>query len=137
MDLNALATGLATAAGTIAGLTGLAYAPDSVPEPCFYVQEFELDYDAAMSRGLDAATVTCMLIASRADDRSGQEAIRAWLAGGSLKAAIDDAAAPGGPLDGVCDDLRVTRAVGPRQYQIGDTWYYGAEITVYVIGDGS
>lgn len=141
MDLEAVCTGLADAATAIDGLTCLDYVPDSVTTPCFYTGEVEVDYDKAFARGLDIVTVTCRLLVSRADDRSGQAELKQFMAGSgprSVKEALEAArGAPGeAALGGACDDLHVQRMQGHRQYTVGDTAYYGAEWVVRVIGSG-
>lgn len=126
---------------TISGLNAYGYVPDSVPEPVFYAGEAEIDFDTAYGRALDEARITCRLLVSRADDRSGQRALDEYLAGSgsrSVKAALETQR--GGPgelaLGGLADDLHVTRVQGYRLYQVGEVQFYGAEIVVRVIGEG-
>jgi hypothetical protein len=142
MDLDAVAEGLANAAKTISGLTCYPYTPDSVAEPAFYIGDIEIDYDQAYGRGMDQAVVTCIVLASRADDLTGQKKLRGYVKGSgatSLKVALE--AARGAPgqlaLSGACDDFRVERAYGMGLYTLGDNTYYGAKLAVRVIGSGS
>ncbi|GIH69443.1 hypothetical protein [Sphaerimonospora thailandensis] len=143
MDVGAIRQALADAvsAAAIPGLSCFGYVPDSVPVPCFYAGEVEIDFDRAFGRGLDEVRVTCRVLVSRADDKSGQAALDAYLAGsgpGSLKTAIEAArGAPGVPaLGGLAHDVHVVRVQGYRLYTVGEVEYYGAEITVRVIGKG-
>lgn len=126
---------------TVAGLNAYGYVPDSIPEPCFYAGEVEIDFDSVFGRGLDEMRVTCRLLVARSDDRSGQDTLDQYLAGSgakSVKTALEDArGAPGElALGGLADDLHVTRVQGYRLYQVGEVQYYGAEIIVRVIGAG-
>lgn len=140
MDIVAISDALADAVRDpiVPGLNALGYTPDAVPEPCFYVGEFEIDYDQAYAGGMDEARVTCRLLVARSDDRSGQERLRAYLGrtGSSVKTALEDArGAPGElALGGLADDLHVPRVHGQRLYQVGEVQYYGAEIVVRIIG---
>ncbi|MGW4476805.1 hypothetical protein ACWENQ_44740 [Nonomuraea sp. NPDC004354] len=142
MDIGLIREGLAAAVKAgIPSLNCFGYCPDSVPEPTFYAGEVEIDFDRAYGRGMDEARVTCRLLVSRADDRSGQAALDRYLAGSgplSVKAAIE--AARGAPgelaLGGLCDDLHLTRVQGYRMYQVGEVQFYGAEMILRVIGEG-
>lgn len=132
---------LAAAAATITGLECLPYVPWQVPEPCFFVGEVDVQFDQAMNRGLDRATVICRLLVSKADDLSGQALLDGYLAGAgatSVKAALEAArGAPGvAALSGACDDFRVTSIRGYGLFTHGANTYLGAEFVVDVIGSG-
>lgn len=142
MEPGAIRQALADAVhDAIPSLNTFGYCPDSVPEPCFYSGEIEIDFDKAFGRGMDEMRVTCRLYVSRADDRSGQAALDRYLAGSgpdSIKAAL--VAARGAPgqaaLGGLCDDLHLVRVQGYRMYQVGEVQFYGAELIVRLIGGG-
>jgi hypothetical protein len=142
MNVGSIREALATTVKTaIPGLNCYGYCPDSIPEPCFYVGEIEIDFDRAFGRAMDEMRLTCRLLTSRADDRAGQAALDAYLAGSgasSVKQALEDArGAPGqAALGGLCDDLHLTRVQGYRWYLVGQVEYYGAELIVRVIGEG-
>jgi hypothetical protein len=142
MEPGAIREALATAVrDAIPVLNCFGYCPDSIPEPCFYAGEVEIDFDRAFGRGMDEMRVTCRLLVSRADDKSGQAALDGYLAGSgplSVKAAIEAArGAPGQPaLGGLCDDLHLMRVQGYRMYQVGEVQFYGAELIVRIIGEG-
>lgn len=142
MEPGAIREALAEAVGSaITSINAFGYCPDSVPEPCFYAGEVEIDFDRAFQRGMDELRITCRLLVSRADDRSGQAALDRYLAGSgpdSVKAAIEAArGAPGQPaLGGLCDDLHLMRVQGYRMYQVGEVQFYGAELIVRIIGEG-
>ncbi|GGS87645.1 hypothetical protein GCM10010156_52700 [Planobispora rosea] len=142
MDIGAIRDAIADAVrDAIPRLNCFGYCPDSIPEPCFYVGEVDIEFDQAFGRGLDELMVTCRLLVSRSDDRAGQAALDRHLAGSgphSIKAALG--AARGAPgemaLGGLADDVHLQRVQGYRMYQVGDTYYYGAELVVRVIGGG-
>ncbi|MFI2437404.1 hypothetical protein [Streptomyces sp. NPDC018693] len=123
------------------GLTCTAYVPDGITAPHFFIGEFDVEYDKAYRRGLDAADFTARVLVGRADDKSAQEILDALLSGSgpsSLKTAIE--AARGAPgelaLDGAADDLHVRRVQGYRWYEHNGTQYVGAELIIHVIGSG-
>jgi hypothetical protein len=135
MDLNKIALGLAANVNPIPELNPLDFMPDAIPEPMFAVGEMDITFDRTFGRGSDEAVITCRVLVSRADDKSGQQKLRDFMAGGgvnSVKAAIESDRT----LDGACDDLHVRSARGNRLFVVGETRYYGVEFDVYVIGDG-
>lgn len=142
MNVGAVKEGLALAVrAAIPSLNCFGYVPDSCPEPCFYTGEVDIEFDKTFGRGTDEMTITCRVLVSRADDRSGQRALDRYLAGSgphSIKAALETArGAPGeAALGGLADDLHLMRVQAYRMYQVGETYYYGAELVVRVIGRG-
>lgn len=140
MDIAAIRQGLADVVeAAIPGLNAFGYVPDSIPEPCFYAGEVEIDYDLAYQRGMDEARVSCRVLVGRAEDKAGQAALDLYLAGSgssSVKAAIEGTPGVAQTLGGACDDLHVMRVRGYRLYQVGENTYYGAQFTVRVIGAG-
>lgn len=135
MDLDAVAQGLADAAGQITGLAAFPYLPDSIPAPAFVVGDVRVDFDQTFGRGLDQAVITCQVLLGRADDKASQSALNGYLSGAgapAVKAALET----DGTLGGACDDVHVRRVIGRRYYQVGDTQYVGAEFEVLVIGSG-
>ncbi|WP_433114288.1 hypothetical protein [Micromonospora sp. CA-246542] len=137
MDISLIRTRLAEAVESVTPeLNRYAYAPDSVSVPCFYVGGVEIDYDITMGRGSDELTLTCVVLVSAKNDRSGQAQLDAYISGSgpsSLKAAIE--ADPS--LGGACDTLDVTRQQGYGFHTVGESKYLGAELVVNVFGDGA
>lgn len=140
MDVSRVRQELANAAATITGLRCFGYVPDSVSPPCFFPAEVDIEPNQTFS-GSDKAFVTCRVLVSRADDRSGQKLLDELLSrtgSKSVRAAL--IAARGLPgqlaLNGAADDLSIERIQGYRQYQVGsaEETYFGAEIIVKVIG---
>lgn len=142
MEVEAVFQGLADAAKTITGLRCHPFAPDAVSPPTFFPVELDIAYDQTFRGGMEAYTVTCRLLVSRSDDRSGQKKLHGYLkpAGAtSIKAALEATRTPAsGALGGACHDLQVRKASGYGLYEhpIG-TFYLGAEFEVYVIGRGN
>ncbi|MDX5564128.1 hypothetical protein PYK79_13330 [Streptomyces sp. ID05-04B] len=117
------------------------YVPDGVTAPCFFVAEFDVEYDKAFRRGMDSADFTARVLVGRADDKSAQQILDSLLSGsgtGSLKTAIEAArGAPGeAALGGAAADLHVRRVQGYRWYEHNGTQYVGAELIIHVIGSG-
>ncbi|HEV2778691.1 MAG TPA: hypothetical protein VGX25_04750 [Actinophytocola sp.] len=135
MDINAVFTGLANGADTIAGLNCFAYAPDAVPPPAFFPFDVDIDFDKAFARGMDALIVRCRLLVSHADDRSGQKALKEYLAGSGSK-SIKQALEADRTLGGACHDIHVQRATGYGLYEHALNQFFGAEFTALVIGSG-
>lgn len=148
MQIGPVRLAIAAAAATVvmpAGvpkLTATGYVPDSVTEPHFFTGEVDVTFDGAMARGMDTLEITCRVLVGRADDRSSQEVLDGLLSGSgpaSLKAAIESASgAPGEyALGGLAHDLHVMRVQGYRWYEHAGSTYFGAELVIKVIGDGS
>lgn len=144
MDLNAVCDGIAaavtSAAVTVNGqrVTATGFMPEAVAEPHFFCAETTINYHKTHG-GLVEVLLTCRLMVSRADDKSGQEKARAVLAAtgsNSIPAAIEAArGAPGqAALSGACQDLVLQRVQGPRYYQIGQVEYLGLEFVIFVMG---
>jgi len=145
MDVQALSVALAAAAGTatvpatVGKLTSFPFTPDSVPVPCVFVAEFDVDFDLTMGR-MDTLDFTLRVLVGRADDLSTASVLNGLFSGagpGSLKTAIESerqSEADGKSLGGACDDYRVTRMQGMRWYQHNGISYLGGELKVKVIG---
>lgn len=117
------------------------YVPDAPTVPCFYVGEAEYSAQDNFG-GTDRVEIVCRVLTSTADDKAGQAALDQLLrrtGASSVRAALE--AARGAPgqhaLSGACDDFAVTRIRGYRLYRVGADAYFGAEITVLAVGDGT
>lgn len=147
MDMSAVREAVADAARAvvlpdgIAQLTATGYVPDAVTVPCFFTADYTVDYDRAMSRGMDKVELTCQVLVGIADDRAAQRLLDGLLSGSgpaSLKQAIEVArGAPGEyALGGLADDLHVTRVQGYRWYEHQGTNYLGGQLIINIIGKG-
>ena len=77
---------------TITGLRAYDLIPDTVVPPAAVVGQLDFTFDASMARGLDTATCDVYVIVQRFSERSGQDKLDEYLAGGgskSIKAAIN------------------------------------------------
>lgn len=136
MDVEAIHEGLATAAGTVAGLRSYASLPGSINPPVFAPTEFELNYNktfkTASAAGMSEILFTCGLFTSIGDDPTGRKALMGFLApsgSGSVKAALESDRT----LSGVAKTLLVERVRGAyRLYEIGGVEYLGAMLDVRV-----
>ena len=136
MDVQAIGQGLATAASTVSGITGLPSVPDAISAlPLFAPAELEITYDQAFGAGaLTVIVYTCALFVSRGDTNSARVALTGFLAptgSGSIKAALESDRT----LAGVAKTLRVESVRGAyRLYQVAGIDYLGAMINVRVWG---
>jgi hypothetical protein len=141
MDVSLVKAELAAAvAGAgIPNLDCYAYAPASPSVPCFYAGEVTIEPNNTFG-GSDVAEVTCRVLVSTADDADGQLLLDRYLSRSgtySIRAALLTArGAPGQlALNGQADDLSIVRIDGYRMLVDSDNGsYYGADITVRVIG---
>ena len=130
----AIRQALADRLGSIAGLTPYATIPGSVVVPAAVVGPENgtfLTYDVAMSRGGDDLSFVVLVLASRADERSGQTMLDGYLAGDgptSVKAAIE--ADPS--LAGTVQDVSVTEARNYGDVEYNGVQYFGCEVVVEV-----
>lgn len=92
--------------------------------------------------GMETLDITCSVLTSTADDDSGQRLLDKLISKDgpySIRQAL--LVARGGPgqaaLDGAADDVWVVRIDGYRMLEYGgpEATYYGADLTVRVIGD--
>lgn len=134
MDLVDVRRALAAAAAAVPGLTSTPHAPDAFEAPHFYPGETEIEFDETFGAGVDQMLVTCYVVTSSADDKDGQALLDKHLGRGtlSIKAALE----ADRTLGGVAMDLRVRRVQGYRKYGTGTDTFYGAQIVVFVLGQG-
>nr|MDT0658027.1 hypothetical protein [Micromonospora sp. DSM 115978] len=137
MDISAVRRGLADACATVVlpdggRLATSHYIPDSVDPPVVYPAESTGTYNTSLDATTDA-TVTLRVLTSRAEDQAGQELLDALLSDegpSSLIAAIHTDPT----LGGECSDATVTGWSGYTLYDVAATEYYGAELTVEILG---
>lgn len=131
-DVQAIAEGLQTRLGTIAGMRTSAHDPDAISVPHASVAIDEIVFDRAMGRGLDQLTFTVRIYTSKASDRAGQKVLNTYLSGSSVKAAIN----ADRTLGGAASDVHVSGVSNIGVYEVAGTAYHGAEfaVTVYATG---
>lgn len=127
--------GLAARLTTIPGLRVTAWAPDRISAPAASVEPTGITFDESFGRGHDELRFTVRLYASRADDRSGQARLDAYLTGAgptSVKAAIEADRS----LGGSAITCRVVEVVNYGVYDVADVPHFGAEFNVIVWARG-
>lgn len=139
-SLTVIRKALAEALRTVGDLDVYHYSPNSVSVPCAYIAELEIDPHASFGQD-DDLTFTIRVLTSTADDEGGQDLLDEYLSREgprSVRAALEAARGAAGEcaLGGVVDDVTVQRVSAYRHYSEGAGTYFGAEITVRVIGNG-
>ena len=129
MTPSSVKAALDTALSTITGLRVFDYVPDGLAPPAAVIEPFEVEFDAAMQRGLDVYTAYVLVIVGRMSERTASDRLDVYLAGsgaGSVKAAID------GTLGGAVASARVTRAE-PRTVVVSgiEMLAYRYEVEIY------
>lgn len=129
MTPSSVKDALDTALSTITGLRVFDYVPDGLAPPAAVIEPLEVEFDAAMQRGLDVYTAYVLVIVGRMSERTASDRLDVYLAGsgaGSVKAAID------GTLGGAVASARVTRAE-PRTVVVSgiEMLAYRYEVEIY------
>lgn len=135
MNLRVIRQAIAEQAKTMRGLNVAPYMLNAHPTPALVVGDAKVEYHQTMVRAsLTKVTFTCWLLVSRGADVQSQQNLDDFLSpdDGGLLAALEDAP-DGVVLGGVAQSLfvRDAQTVMPT---IGDTTYYGARLTVEVLG---
>jgi hypothetical protein len=133
VDVNAVLEGLRDNASAIEELRCFEYVPDNVAPPCFFPVGVVIEYADALVSGMDALTVNCQLLVSRASDRSGQRLLKEYLSNTTPRSVVQALRADPS-LGGACHDLQIRRISGYSSYNHANTWFYGAVIETYIIG---
>lgn len=132
--ITAIREAIASQLATIEGVQTHAYLLANPTPPTLMVFPAEVEYDAAMGRGLDRMSFTVQAHVGAQTDRGAQEKLDAMLAPsgatGSVKAAVEASRT----LGGVVSDCRVASCTGYRMYQSpSGTAVLGAEWTLEVL----
>lgn len=129
--LAQIRTGIATAAGAVAGLNAHDIVPDAVNAPAAVVYGPEIDYDSTMARGSDDYRFWLIVLVSRTNERTGQEELDSYISPSgtkSLKVAIE--ADPS--LGGVVDFVRVKSVREYGEHEANGLQFFGAAIEIEV-----
>lgn len=139
MDVGTIKTRIAEAVATVTPkLNTYAFQPatgTSITPPCFYTGEVDVTYDTTNARGADQLLLSCYLITGASFDEPAQKLLDAYLKGSgaaSLKAAIE----ADSTLGGACFDCQLMSIRGYTEIKFGSGTYWGAELTLRVVGDG-
>lgn len=129
-SVGELRTALATAMGSVPNLRTSATVPDNPRPPIAVVMPERIAYDLNARRGADTFFFSILLIVGRADDRTAQNSIDAFLVGdNSVKAAIESDRT----LGGKANTCRVTEMANYSSLSIGEVLYLSAQFTVEVV----
>lgn len=137
MDISAVRLALATQCDDVVDPGGrklhcLGFVPTSVPEPCFYAGEVEIEPNVTFGDD-EEILIRCRVLVSMADDRQGQLRLDKFLSrtgSSSIRAAI----MADQTLGGLVDTLVVEKITGYGMYEIGVDRFFGAEIPVRIWG---
>lgn len=146
MDYSLVKKALADALkNKVPGLTTYSYLPDNPELPCFFAGEIQVRPNNSFGPtpgGFDITTITCGVFVSQADDLDGQRKLDQLLSRSgpnSIREAIYTYGSPPGEhaLGGLADDLVIDGIDGYGVISLGENRnYYGANITVRLIGKG-
>lgn len=151
MDISVVKAALKTAVDAaginipgVGKLECYAHSPATPNVPAFTCGAVAIDPLGTFGQGgpgMETLDFTCSVLTSTAEDDAGQQLLDKLISKDgpySIRQALIDArGAPGADaLDGAADDVWVTRIDGYRMLSYGgeDQNYYGADITVRVIG---
>lgn len=129
--LTDIRNGLATRLATIPGLRVSAILPENLNPPIAVVGPESITYDLNGRNGLHQYTMTVTVIVARADARSAQAQLDAYVApsgSASVKAAIEADRSLGGTVD----TCRVTTVTNYAVTDTLDVPYLGLDFTVEV-----
>ncbi len=129
--------GVAANLSTISGVQVSAYMLANPTPPSLQVFPAEVEYDAAMARGLDRWTLTVQAHVGTQTDVGAQKKLDELLAP-SGSSSVKAAAESDRTLGGVVSDCRVVSCSGYRVYvHPSGTAVLGAEWTVEILASGT
>lgn len=132
MNPSTVRDGLKANLTTITGLRCYDTIPDSVNVPAGIIGLLSLNFDQALKRGLDFATVDVTVLVSRMSERSAQNKLDSLLAStgvGSIKTALESDTT----LSGSISTLRVISAT-PTVVQVSGIDYLAYSYSVEIYG---
>jgi hypothetical protein len=134
VDLDAVATEIATQLDTIDGLRVYGYPPDSISPPAGVLSlPTDIDFDKTYGRGMDRLTWPLLVIVGKVTDRTVPERLYPYCSGSgesSVKAVLE-----AGTYTAL-DMLRVTRAE-PDVVNWHGTDYVGVVFELDIAGSGA
>jgi hypothetical protein len=129
-SMTELRVALAASMGSITGLRTSSTVPDNPRPPIAVVMPDRVTYDLNANRGADTFFFTIILLVGRADDRSAQNSLDAFIVGPtSIKKAIESDRT----LGGKANTCRVTDMSNYSSMMVGDTLYLAAQFNVEVV----
>jgi hypothetical protein len=128
-SISDMREGLAVNLRTITGLRAVATVPDNPTPPIAIIYPQNIEYDESFQRGLQTYTFRVVVVVGRADERSAQNRLDAFVAStgaNSIKLAIEKDKTLGGKVF----DTRVTAMTNYGSLDISEVTYLSAEFTV-------
>lgn len=132
--ISDLRAGIAANLATISGLRTGATIPENVNPPFAIVAPSSMTYHMAMRNGMTTYNFVVTLVVSRADARSGQNALDAFCSStgsSSIRSAVESDRT----LGGKAFDCVVTQMRNYGSLSIGDNTYLAAEFDLTVQAD--
>lgn len=132
--ISDLRTGISNNLATIAGLRTSATVPDNPNPPIAIVLPDGVKFDDTFQRGMNTYTFTVMVIVGRADERTAQNRLDAYVSGtgaSSIKRAVEIDKT----LGGKAFDTRVSELRNYGQINISEVIYLVAEFAVLCYAD--
>ena len=133
-SINVLRQELAKNLRTIAGLRSSTTVPDNPSPPIAIIIPQSVSFDDSFQKGLTTYQFVVSVIVGRADDRSAQNKLDAFVSStgaASIKLAIESDRT----LDGKAFDVRVTEMRNYGSLLISEVTYLSAEFTVLCYAD--
>lgn len=133
-SISDLRAGIATNLATITGLRTGSTIPENVNPPFAIVAPSSMTYHMAMRNGMTTYNFVITLVVSRADARSGQNALDAFCSStgsSSIRSAVESDRT----LGGKAFDCVVTQMRNYGSLAIGDNTYLAAEFDLTVQAD--
>jgi hypothetical protein len=133
-SINVLRQEISKNLRTISGLRSTTTVPDNPSPPIAIILPQTVSYDDSFQRGLTTYQFIVQVIVGRADDRSAQNNLDAYVSStgsSSIKLAIESDRT----LDGKAFDVRVTEMRNYGSVLISEVTYLSAEFTVLCYAD--
>jgi hypothetical protein len=132
--ISELRAGISANLATIAGLRTTATVPDNPNPPIAIVIPDTVSFDDTYQRGMQTYTFTVSVIVGRADERTAQNNLDAFVSSTGTK-SIKLAVEKDKTLGGKAFDVRVSEMRNYGQLSIGEVTYLSAEFTVLCYAD--
>lgn len=123
MSISQIRAALAQNMAAVPGLRVSSYIPDNPNPPIAVVSPPSIKYEQSFGRGLNQYDFQIVLLATRADERTGQDLIDGYCeptGSTSVRAAIESDRT----LGGLVDDLHVTDMTGVSPTTLADGQVY-------------
>lgn len=131
--ITAMREAIAARLSGITNLNAYDHVPDSVNSPAAVVFGPDIEFDLAFQRGGDKYRFAIIVLVSRVDAESGQDALDSFLAPSGTTSIKEAVESDGGTLGGLVADVRVTRVEEYGEKVVGSFQGYGAAMITEVL----